>query len=740
MRKILYGILLSVVVCCCAVIAAGCNEQPLAKPTGLYIDETTLDLSWNTVKDAKGYVVNVNGTDRSTVSGKKYSLESLEAGNYTIKIKALSGVKTFKNSPYSAPVTFVRAQESGLAYKLINNNTEYAVSGVKNSKLTEFSTGTEYRGKPVTAIYKSALASNFSVKKITIESTVNEIGESAFAGSGVETVILKNGVEVIGVKAFKSCSELKTIEIPDSVKTISAYAFSYCSSLESVSFGKGVTELADHAFASCSKLAEITLPANVRTVGNACFEKCRKLTKVTLGDGIISLGEQAFMNCELLTEVNMGNSLQELGNAAFYACRSLKEITLAPSLKTIGEQAFCKCTQLATVKIGDQVESIGGYAFEDTAIWKNAEGDVVYIGDDENPQKWIVGCKNMLTEDVSSVMNTSIVGIADKSFFLCEKIVEVGLPDTLRYVGKYAFSGCSGLVGVLMSKNVINIDDYAFASCTILATFSDTNTLERIGNYAFYNCKVLKSINLPDTVKEIGTYAFNKSGLWKSTGIVYVGDWVVGVSSIPENDESKIVADVKEGTVGISNYAFYNSDIDKVVIPSSVKYIGYAAFYGSMLEEAVLPSTLSYLPDFAFYKCIGLNIKELNVKKIGKMAFAGCESITSLYLRGVEELGEFAFFNCNGLESLTVTDIKTINKKAFYSCLGLKTVILQNVVEVDDYAFYKCSSLEDVAFGSAIERIGKYAFASCEKIKELDFGGGKLKRIEENAFYKCVGA
>ena len=77
----------------------------------------------------------------------------------------------------------------------------------------------------VTKIGSSAFSGCSKLKEITIPAAVKEIGGSAFYTSGLEKVILSEGVEIIGMHAFSYCENLKEINIPSTVKTIYTSAF-----------------------------------------------------------------------------------------------------------------------------------------------------------------------------------------------------------------------------------------------------------------------------------------------------------------------------------------------------------------------------------------------------------------------------------------------------------------------------------------------------------------------------------
>ena len=105
----------------------------------------------------------------------------------------------------------------------------------------------------VTAIGSQAFGKTTALKSITVPGSVSSL-ESVFYASGVETVVLKNGVKTIGTRCFEDCKNLKNVTIPSSVTKIGIGAFYNCSSLESLLVPASVTSIGSSAFAGCGKL------------------------------------------------------------------------------------------------------------------------------------------------------------------------------------------------------------------------------------------------------------------------------------------------------------------------------------------------------------------------------------------------------------------------------------------------------------------------------------------------------
>ena len=124
-----------------------------------------------------------------------------------------------------------------------------------------------------------------------------------------------------------------------------------------------VVAIGASAFSSCSNLLTVELPNSVKTLGYRAFYFCSKITAITLPDALETIGEQAFSSCSKLTSIDIPNTVTAIGESAFSACSLLESIVIPNSMTTIEIALFYNCTKLATVELPNTITSIGASAF-----------------------------------------------------------------------------------------------------------------------------------------------------------------------------------------------------------------------------------------------------------------------------------------------------------------------------------------------------------------------------------------
>lgn len=279
-------------------------------------------------------------------------------------------------------------------------------------------------------VYKTIKDNELSVYKCT--SLFPEISIPKSINADKEYVVSE-----IGEKAFQNCSNISSVILPDSLKSIRKGAFIKCSSLEKINIPKSVNEIGDYCFHECVSLKKINFAsfAKLISIGFCAFYHCENLKSIFLPDSIVKIGKEAFLNCHNLEYVVLPKNLSIIDKEVFHSCSNLKPIKIPDSVKSIGYNSFYSCFNYNSILIPKGVESIDIHAF------KNIDIISIYVNEDNryydsrdncnaiietNSNKLIVGC-------INSVIPDSVKVVDMRAFYYCG-VKQVRIPDTVERI------------------------------------------------------------------------------------------------------------------------------------------------------------------------------------------------------------------------------------------------------------------------------------------------------------------
>lgn len=115
--------------------------------------------------------------------------------------------------------------------------------------------------------------------------------------------------------------------------------------------GKPVVVIQNSAFKDCSSLTSILIPNSIKSIGINAFENCSNITEITIPEGVTLIGNNTFKGCVKLASASFPTSIESFGANAFAGCTSLTSIVLPKNIQEIGANAFANCSKLATIEV-----------------------------------------------------------------------------------------------------------------------------------------------------------------------------------------------------------------------------------------------------------------------------------------------------------------------------------------------------------------------------------------------------
>lgn len=490
---------------------------------------------------------------------------------------------------------------------------------------------------------------------------------------------------------------------------------------------KPVTIICDDAFKGCSLLTSVTIPDSVISIGKNAFSWCLSLITITIPSSVQSIGEYAFFGCYKLIEVINLSDLNIKQNSEEYGCVG----QYASRISSIEKSAIVNLRGYLFITINKT-----NYLLEYIGKRTNITLPMNYNGEEYQIYKYAFYKRSSLTF-VTIPNSVKIIGVS--AFEGCSSLTSITIPNSVTNIGGYAFYGCYKLVEVINQSN-LNIEQNSDANGQIgknalristtgkstivkknnylFMTIDNTNyllgytgkkteiTLPEnyngeeyiICRYAFYNCSSLTSITIPSGVKTIDEYAFRDCS--SLTSII-----------IPDS-----VTNIKPGVFS------YCSSLTSVSIPSGVTRISEEFFFCcSSLTSISIPNSVISISDKAFYGCSSLTSITIpdSVTSLGWCAFENCTSLTSIAIsNNVTSIRPGTFRNCSSLTSITIPKkVAKIEEEAFRDCSSLISIDIPDMVStIDRKAFFRCSSLTSVTIPNSVIIIGSGAFSNCSNL------------------------
>lgn len=629
----------------------------------------------------------------------------------------------FTGSVTSDVVSYVRAgsiikalyEKESFNFKFVLDGEGNAtITGLININATVASIPSSIAGHPVIGIANSAFSSRTYLTEVNVPATVKNMTAHAFIGArALANVNVDPGnpyfKSINGIVYSKDgtvlvCAPQKntngTFTIPSGVKKIGTYAFygqnEYYGGITGINFPEGLEEIGDRAFYNCNSIKSLTFPSSLKKIGDYAFA-----TFTASADKMV---------------MRWNDGLEEIGNDAFMGVYLADALEIPNSVKKIGEFAFAtpqgSNNAITKVKLPSSLEELGAAAFyNDFGIGK--------ISLDASNEHYVVKDNILYTKDMKKLVwapsdTASVTGNSD-----------IVIPEGVEELGTRSLGELRYMTSLTLPKSLLRIDDEAFHGSHFLTSIVIPDKVEYIGASAFDYCDALLSVTFGSGVKEIGSYAFGDNTALRSVSFPK-SLRKIGRSAFFGTPLATI--NFNEGLEEIGDTAFnYNP-------ASSYDEEGYGPTISAKLTSIVLPDSL---------------------KTLGNGAFANQSAVTSItFGAGLQSIGLSAFGGDNRMKpsALNLTSaavaagwkvsnftVYNADKTALYCSPALNGAIMleADTLKVGEGAFDHVKATGITAFPEGLTEIGEgafeYAFASSATIN-LEFPS-TLKAIEDGAFY-----
>ena len=623
-----------------------------------------------------------------------------------------------------------------------------------------------------------------AAKLLNEETTDNNVSD--FCSPHITRVVFTEGSNVtyIGAHAFRSTS-IRSIVIPDSVKSIGAYAFIMCRQLESITAAgsndnrefyvkddvvyqpydgglalrffplakwtgayeikDGVTALGSNSM-QMAEFTSVTIPASVRSINSYAFNSSAIESVTFKGvpsfgtefeDNELSPGAGAFSNCKNLPTINFPQNVTKLPNSLFSGDVSLKGFTIPDSVTEIGNSAFAN-TGITEIEIPAGVTTIGSGVFSTSAP---AEG--------EAPVRTSIAVNFKKSSNLTSIGSACFDGLSYKATFdaedtLASKVFSQAgyqisfygqtLPEDENLV--YGWADASSLMVVGLTEKGEKASSIAIPA-TATAGDDETYPVVGIGDSVFAGTAgdgahantTLKSVKLGANIEFIGGRAFR---------------YCTGLTTVDFSEATKLER--------IGNNAFYDAksvtawDLSACTALTTVEDSAFLYGFGKTTTLRLPGSIESWGTDVISSAAVKVYVDVTSTtfttlvsvldKKSDKFTFGG--------ETGVYENLAYETQYKNGEYTVTITGFasEATEKEEVVipdEIKGMKVTAVAEKAFSDANGSYK--QIKRVTIGKNVSQIGNYAFASSNgrtdgTLESVTFDEGVPVSVGTRAFQK----
>lgn len=590
------------------------------------------------------------------------------------------------------------------------------------------------------------------------------------------------------VDNFNNCPSLISIEIPATVKTLCASAFSNNKNLTSVKFNKGIKRIESGAFSKCP-IKKLEFPEGLEVLScNIDKYNYPDLESLIMPDDVKVINGFRIMESNI-KNIKFSNTAEYKGEFVIGYCNNLEELKLPDSLTVLDGSSVLYCENLKKIYVGKSLKTITipNSPFSNLPalnyFYYNAVNCVNYVEEGNSGVPLFRDCGNQ-DEGIEIIVGKDVKR-------LLRNMVGSSNNDKQSYFKNISFEEGSKLE--IIEENALNTD---FMDSTLELPDSVSEIKGDVkGNFkgrliipsklkevpSFWGNHFTGDLIIPDTVTKITSFESQEfDDVYISKNVQEIPAFCFAGCSIKSIDFSNVNTirkdsfhsveftttslELPESMTLIEDAAFCYSNISKITLPKTLEKLGSeeesdstkGPFYHCQdLTEVVMPESLEIIPEEAFAECRSLktiNNLPQNLKKIEAKAFENTivELKMSKFPDTLEYIGEKAFYPVvNGytktpehnynevIVPVFPAALKYIGNEAFsyyfYNNATTDVVFPENMTYLS--GFDNCA-FNSIQIGAGTKEIGKQAFAdtSTQSMETLVIPEG-VETIGEQAFF-----
>lgn len=273
-----------------------------------------------------------NCTNITNINLSATSLETI--GNYAFEYCSRLSTVNFPNTLTTIGDNAfiqndIRSLKLGSNLVSIGNSAFY-----NNDELASVDTSS---ASSLTTIGNSAFNCCYDLKSFTFPSKLTTIGYSAFASTGLTTLVIPSTIKSIGNDAFAYCS-LTSADLSSYTGTLPTNMLYGNDYLKTLTLNSSVTTIPSGFLSNCSSLTSINLPSSVTRIESCAFQNC-SLSSISFPTGLTYIGSYALASNKL-TSIVIPSKVTTVESYAFYGMPTVRSIKVDSTSITIGDYAF----------------------------------------------------------------------------------------------------------------------------------------------------------------------------------------------------------------------------------------------------------------------------------------------------------------------------------------------------------------------------------------------------------------